>query len=474
MALDARNRDGNRSRAYHQNSTPSIVRLDPPQRRWLPPGAGWESLRGDILTRATVEVLGGFPGSIAHAAQLRQARLAISESWLTVNDGRTDGFAIPFDLIDSISVVPGSLRSRYAIQIRYKEGIENRFFYLKFPEPVWPFRTGDDALRLASLLCDLGIDAIEPPSTSLGERLAMSVNDARSAAMETMVWSGEITGPINGRAGRERTACHAWLTTTSFIWRAIDGSGIHRLALTDLASVVSSTWVDKGPYPVVMMTMYDDDGDLHELPFIFDTSSQLDANRREWAAMLSGLRMREVRVSRQARPLQPWHNMASLMDATDATTAEPEMPAAVPVSPGAFEAHCLAEIARLNRDILGTPASSGHAQLEPVASISHVTAVAELDRLFHAGELTRKEMLKYRRRFSALIEARGKLAAIAEQRAQAIRPRGILLHQREAVMSSLNNVLIPDPTLPVPDQATEPIPSLVDPGQPRLRLRVVR
>jgi len=463
MALDAR--QPVRSRANQHTPEFALPQFDAHGRPHSCAGV-WPGVRGNILFRATVELSGGFPGSVPHAGIFRQARLAITEDWLIVNEGRPDGFALSLDSVTSFAIVPGTLRSRYALRVGYDQHDEAHFFYVRFPEPVWPFRAGDDALRMADLLFRLGIDDIDSAAlSSIEEKLAATDATTRTAAMESMVWSGDVSAPVQGRKGQDRTRCQAWLTTASFIWKAIDGSGMHHLNLRDLARVHTGVWVQKEPYPVTMFQIRGN-STIHEVPFIFNAFDHIDDNRRECAAMLGGLRMREIAVSGQPRPLRPWQDMASLMIATDLASEPAPLPKPVAagskrVSPAEFEAQCLAEIARLNRDILGTP---GEAHVAPVHRISQAVAMEEIERLYRSGEITRTERDKQRNRVTALIEARGKLAAIADQRAKGHRPRGILQHQREAVMDQLNARLIPDATPAAPPE----------PETPRLRLRLVK
>jgi hypothetical protein len=475
MALDARRAGQTSSQVREFPDRTKLVRIDSSGSHNLSPAEGWQGLRGTILARETVELIGGFPGSAAHANRYRRARLTISDSWLIVNDARVDGFAIPFDRIESLTVVPGSARSRYAIQVRYRDGLDHRNFFIRFADAVWPFRAGDDALRIASLLAELGIEVCQIDPESNHKRLAMNRDEMRAAALETMVWSGDVSGPVGGWLGQDRAACQAWLTTSSFIWRRINGTGVNRIELKDLIRVTTGTWIDNGPYPVVMMAIDDRAGDRHELPFVFDTARIIDENRRECAAMLGGLRMRDVPVASQNRPLQPWHDIGSLLAAVDASTQDTiePVPPAQPehVSPGEFEAQCLIEIARLNRDIIGQSNEPGEITLEPVTTVSHAAAVAELDRRLEIGEIGQTEAAHQRRRFSSLIEARGTLAAIAEQRAQGIRPAAILMHQRAAVMSALNDVIMSE----AESQPAMHITSIAPPDQiqPRMHLRLL-
>ena len=430
------------------------------------PADGWPGLRGELLLREDVGLVGGFPGSASRANRFRRVRLGVSERWLIVNDGRVDGFAIPFELIESLTVVPGSARSRYAIQLRYRDGNQHRSFFVKFSEAVWPFRAGDDALRMAELLAELGIEVCPIDPAANHKRLAMTADEMRHAALETMVWSGEVTGPVGGWLGQNRAFCQAWLTTSSFIWRKEDGRGVNRILLSELTSASTGTWLERGPSPVVLLAVHDGFGDRHELPFVFDASRLVEENRRECAAMLGGLRMRDIPVASQNQPLQPWHGIGSLLAAADASreTAPELLPRRLQrVSPGEFEAHCLIEIARLNRDIIGRATGSADIELEPVQNLSHASASAELERRFESGDISESSMLEQRQRFNALIEARGKLAAIAEQRAQGARPAAILMHQRDAVMSALNDVIIPE----------QPAPMRIERDQPRMHLRLL-
>jgi hypothetical protein len=477
MALDAR-RAGQSSATVREFPAPSkVVRIDSSGTRDRLSADGWQDLRGTILARETVELVGGFPGSATHANRFRRARLAISKGWMIVNDVRVDGFAIPFDHVESLSVVPGSARSRYAIQIRYRDGLDHRNFFIRFADAVWPFRAGNDALRIAELLAELGVAVCQVDLESNHLRLAMTAEEMRAAALETMVWSGDLSAPVGGWLGQGRAACQAWLTTSSFIWRRVNGTGVNRIALSDLIRVSTGTWIDSGPYPVVMLVINDPAGDRHELPFVFDSSRLLDENRRECAAMLGGLRMRDIPVAGQNRPLQPWNDIGSLLTAADATFQMDDATAVQPqperVSAGAFEAQCLIEIARLNRDVMGHDASPGEIHLEPVTKLTHAAAVEELERRYQIGEIGRDDVAVQRRRFSALIEARGKLAAIAEQRRQGIRPTAILMHQRAAVMSALNEVIMEEPG--VTTQPPMKITSIAPPEQiqPRLHLRLL-
>jgi hypothetical protein len=85
--------------------------------------------------------------------------------------------------------------------------------------------------------------------------------------------------------------------------------------------------------------------------------------------------------------------------------------------------------------------------------------------LYRCGEFSQGEWQKRRLRVTALVEARGKLAAIADQRAKGHRPKAILQHQRDAVMSHLNAILMPE-------SANSPVSP--DSALPRMRLRVVK
>jgi hypothetical protein len=473
MALDARRTRQSSSRIRIFPDRTNIVRIDNAKLHDRA-AEGWSSLRGDVLAREEVELVGGFPGSAVHANRFRRARLSISERWLIVNDGRADGFAVAFDRIESMTIVPGSARSRYAIQIRYRDGLDHRSFFVKFADAVWPFRAGDDALRIATLLTELGIEVNPVDPEQNRKRLAMTHEDLRTAALETMVWSGKVTGPVGGWMGQKRAVCQAWLTSNSFVWRKDDGNGINRVFLDDLTGVSTGTWVDQGPYPVALLSILDEIGDRHELPFVFDTARLPDENRRDCAAMIGGLRMRDVAVTSQHHPLQPWNGIGSLLAAADAhgsvDSGSPDPDHSV-VTPGEFEAQCLIEIARLNRDILGYETEASDIELTPVRPINQASAVSELERRHESGEIGDAAMRFQRQRFNALIEARGKLAAIAEQRAQGTRPAAILMHQRDAVMNALNDVIVPEPEEPEPMTITTVAPA--EEIRPRMHLRLL-
>lgn len=472
MSVDARRAQDARSRVRQIPEAGTVVRFDTRERQDHRPTEGWQQMRGPVLTTETVELVAGFPGSATQGNRLRRARLTITGEWLVVNDGKSDGFALAFDQLDSLTVVPGSARSRYAIQIRYRDGREHRNFFIKFADAVWPFRAGSDSLRIATLLAELGVDVVPIDPVSNHKKLAMSALDLRRAALETMVWSGDVTGPIGGWLTQHRARCQVWLTTTSFIWRRDEGSGVNRILLEDVISASTGTRIEQEPFPIVLLSVLDGVGDRHELPFIFDTQRGADENRRECAALLGGLRMRDIPVAMQPPPLRPWTGLGSLLAAADASSQDvrPLPPQRHRrVSAGEFEAHYLIDIARLNRDIVGYVPDVADSVLAPVQNVSHAAAASELERRFEAGEITRDAMLAQRCRFKALIEARGKLAAIAEQRAQGTRPAAILMHQRDAVMSSLNAAIMSE----APDRSEPPLPMKIERMQPRMHLRLL-
>lgn len=472
MAADARRSRDTRSGMREVSHTGKVVQLNALDDVDHHRPEGWQKIRGAVLATEAVEFVAGFPGSATRANRFRRARLTICDQWLVINDGKVDGFAIALDQIDALTVVPGSARSRYAIQIRYRDGSMQRNFFIKFADAVWPFRAGNDALDIATLLAELDVPVVPFDPEIRHTRLAMSTAEMRSAALETMVWSGDLTGPVGGWLTQSRALCQAWLTTSSFIWRQDEGSGINRIQIEHVISVSTGTWLDHGPSPIVLISVLDDLGDRHELPFVFDTHRMPDDNRRDCAALLGGFRMRDVPVASQHPPLQPWNGIGSLLTAAEASSSGVDTPVTREprqVSAGEFEAHCLIEIARLNRNIIGHHARSSDVELTSVQSISHAAAATELERRFQDGEVGHTELVEQHARFRALTEARGKLAAIAEQRAQGSRPDAILMHQRDAVMASLNEILMPE--MSESDAVTTPMK--IELVQPRMHLRLL-
>jgi hypothetical protein len=468
MAMDARETHASQLIEHVRRLKPEVVRLPEAVAESPPVVESWPHMRGETRLRETVELIGGFPGSAAFAGRMKKAHVAVTDTWLIVNEDRNDGFALPLDAIESLTVVPAAARGRYAVQLRYRERQDHRTFYLRFPEAIWPFRSGTDALEMATFFADRDIDVCQFDADASRISLAMRPADMREAALEPMVWSGHVEAPIGGWLGQSRADCDVWLTTTSLMWRPIDAAGVNRVRLADIITVTTGTWLESGAYPVAIISLLDGLGDRHELPFVFNTGRDADADRRECAAAIGGFRKREVAVSSQRRPVQPWRDLGSLLQAAeDEADAAPLARHSGPVAPAEFEAHCLIEIARLNRDIVGYDEGGSMVNLEPVVNLSHAAAITELERRCACGDLSAAAMKRHRARFAALIEARGKLAAIARQRSQGTRPAAILLHQRDAVMQALNEVIMPQLEDPGMDIVTDA------PFEPRGRLKLI-
>jgi hypothetical protein len=59
----------------------------------------WRTRLGSPVYETVADLQGAFPGYLEHGARLDHAQLRVYETALTVDEGRTRGFLLPFDRI---------------------------------------------------------------------------------------------------------------------------------------------------------------------------------------------------------------------------------------------------------------------------------------------------------------------------------------------------------------------------------------
>ncbi|MGB3327501.1 MAG: hypothetical protein WBA46_01020, partial [Thermomicrobiales bacterium] len=227
----------------------------------------WEAIRGQVLVRVPVIVVGAFPGSLAQEQMLERADLTVSEFYFAIDEGTEHGFAIPADDIVDLTIVPDPAGNMRALRIRYvadhADGCIQAFTIATTGfRRVSRFKT---ILRLAAA-ADIQVEAFDP-GASRARSLAITWAHVRRFSNELMVWSGTASGPVGGWLASARAECRVWMTTHSFFWCDVAGEGVNRLPVAD---ILDATMDLGAATPVVALALRDAEGCRQEIFFGFD------------------------------------------------------------------------------------------------------------------------------------------------------------------------------------------------------------
>jgi hypothetical protein len=266
----------------------------------------WSLLRGQERGHFTAELFGGFPGAARMAGRSGKIRLSVSDRYLIGNDGATDGFALPLTSLRGMSLVPSPVAGEPAARVRYCfDGSEHTMIACIRPRRTRTLRRESQIERFIRVLAGRGVHGLTPVDPDQRRRLALTREEARAYAGETVVWNGEASAPVGGWLGQDRAPCHVWLTTKALYWGMPTGQGINRLALAEIDAATTATMLDRDRTPVVMIAMRDLAGDRLELPFVFDQPAA-GINQRDRGAFTIGLRSQGIDVTAAPPRPQPW------------------------------------------------------------------------------------------------------------------------------------------------------------------------
>jgi hypothetical protein len=401
-----------------------------------------------------VECVGAFPDALAHGHHIRRGTLTINAESLAIDSGRGPHFSLSYDEIVAISLVPSSRRSIPAMHVRYREDSEyaqERGFTVA---PRGPRTRIDGRHRLestASLLASTDIPLTRDARGTHPRSLALSWPDARGHASELMVWSGMATAPVGGWMARDRGVCKVWVTDRSFFWCDPAGTGVNRLPVDDILDITIDV---EQRIPAVAIALADAAGDRQELLFSFERDRYGDDNRHECQTLIHALSSRDIPVRSYNGTRLDWHPFpdtpitATVDDRRDDTLVAYEHGAfdeeGAPILDtrvSSFEAGCLAEIAVLNQQILNPDLATSSPSPEPAGQAILSDALDAVAAQIATGEITIADADGRVKRLYLLAESRSKLKAIREQQIRGIRSKSALLHQRTAVITSLDGLL---------------------------------
>lgn len=278
-------------------------------------GSGWASARGAVLFEACSDIVGGFPGYDGCGAALEGAQIAVTDRFLLVEEGRPHGFALPIRSIEGTALVGQPGRDDADLRIVHRDGGTRRVFTLRFRPGRLALRGGRRSERAQDAIAAAGHDllAADPPDEPA---YAFSWEQARDYENENVLWSGRVSAPV--RVGSESTPSDLWLSTRSVIWGNADGVGLNRVAIHEVADLISARLRDRHGAPAIYLGLGGGGRCRFETPIVFDRHTPPDRNFRDRGALLVALRSRGIPDGAAPAPWQPWR------DAADARDAEPD------------------------------------------------------------------------------------------------------------------------------------------------------
>jgi hypothetical protein len=260
----------------------------------------WKVERGTTRATASVDVIGGFPGSIRSANLLTRLALTTTDRYLVVGEGIGEGFAIRLEDVLGAGIVRSPARSTPGLSIRYQDGDAVRTFGLRFRGISRSISGEFRAERVLRALAAVGVPELDERRIAGPTRIAMTWDEARSRGNEYLLWSGAATAAVGGWFGSRRNTCRVWLTTSSLFWCCREGQGINRLDIADI------TGVRVGPFDTVLVSTCDGMGHQFDLPFVFDLRTDDQDPEALMAAFIDALRESGVPASQAAPPQAPW------------------------------------------------------------------------------------------------------------------------------------------------------------------------
>lgn len=291
----------------------------------------WLIERGETRLQSPVVALGGFPGSLRSMNRLHDASLICSARYLVVGEGTATGFAIPMRDVLSVSMVRPDRRSNHGLLISYRDGDATGSFFLQFrgiSRGLSGLRRAEQAMQF---LVERGVAPVDAGDAFSTPALYLSWDDAPSLAAEHILWSGNGVAPVGGWFGAIQDASRIWLTDRHLLWAGASGSGLNRIALSDIVEARDGTG-DR-----ISVGIRDAMGARYDLTFdlaLHHLELARHANPR--VQFMDALARRGVPVATASTPLAPWRagSVVRPMDRQPGRASYTSIPAtAVPMRP---------------------------------------------------------------------------------------------------------------------------------------------
>lgn len=261
--------------------------------------ARWVIERGSVIASASVDALGGFPGSIMSGNVLPAVQVLVTPRYLVVGEGMAQGFALMHSRVLGVAVVRPDHACNPSLVVHYQDGPDVGTFGLRVRGLARNVSGAYRAETIASGLYARGVPELDPETARERPDLYLGWDRAREYAHERLLWRGVATAPVGGWFGAQRQVADVWLTDASLIWCAGQGDGLHRLPLRRVRMVR-----DNGSGMVVVGVRLDHGG-RYGLAFAF-----AEADRA--CALVAKLAALGIPVSDPTPVLAPWRRGGSL------------------------------------------------------------------------------------------------------------------------------------------------------------------
>ncbi|MEZ4624944.1 MAG: hypothetical protein R2843_09185 [Thermomicrobiales bacterium] len=170
--------------------------------------AEWHLGRPSIY-ETNVDLSGAFPGYVERGGRLDHGRLSVYEHGLAIDEGRTNGFYLPFERIVATDEDEFESDGEPLVRIRYQDAHQTRLFSIRPRSPRLVMRSGSGrrTTRLMSVLHEQGAPGGPVDDVPL-DAFMTHWGETDAFGHETMVWHGlpapRFCSPANATMRRLR------------------------------------------------------------------------------------------------------------------------------------------------------------------------------------------------------------------------------------------------------------------------------
>ncbi len=194
----------------------------------------WSAERGRDILIAQVDVAGGFPGSLRWQQRLPGSSIHLTDQWLIVGEGMSNGFALPLDrLVGSALQGTGGLKPPSLI-LWYHDGELTGSFSLSFRGTA----RGRSGLMRADVwqqqLARLGVPKINPEEARFFPDIHVDWDEIADFVDDEVRYSGRAIASVGGPFGAELDDADVWITDRALLWCPVHGRGLNRLPLESI------------------------------------------------------------------------------------------------------------------------------------------------------------------------------------------------------------------------------------------------
>ena len=272
--------------------------------------ADWHLSTGHPIYETNVDLSGAFPGYVERGGRLDHGRLSVYEHGMAIDEGRTNGFYLPFERIVATDEDEFESDGEPLVRIRYQDAHQTRLFSIRPRSPRLVMRSGSGrrTTRLMSVLHEQGAPGGPVDDVPL-DAFMTHWGETDAFGHETMVWHGHASASI--LLTGERLPCDVFVTSKSLVWGRDARSPISRVPLSAIRDVTPGHDGSRNHHPTAFIGIGDSDHDRVEFSFVFNSYESGDRNALERSAFIVHLRSRNVALNHPMPPDQPWMRAAA-------------------------------------------------------------------------------------------------------------------------------------------------------------------